>query len=77
MDKMTNLTMPIIEAKTYYDVCNDYSLDKREKPSDLYLYKWHKSSLDGVNIEIGTHKKHDEIHYIRTESTENLNNWYL
>jgi hypothetical protein len=47
----------------WFDVCNDYSLDPRDKPEDLHLYKTQVTTEDGYRITSYYHKQHDELHY--------------
>lgn len=62
----------------YYDVCNDYSLDACDStPDNISLYAWSTGMVRGVVVKIGRHKKHDEIHYVKTESALDLTGAYL
>ena len=48
------------EEFVWYDVCNDYSLDKRDRP-DLSGYR-HYRTKDGQYVYV--HIEYDEIHYL-------------
>jgi len=61
----------------YYDVCNDYSLDLADHEPKESLYTWRKATLHGVEIEIGTHTAYDEIHYVKSDTNQDLNGWRL
>lgn len=52
----------------YYDVCNDYSLDKCSKPESLEGYRTMKSHLNTVPVTLLIHIEHDELHYARSAS---------
>ncbi|OEF63557.1 hypothetical protein OAA_13810 [Vibrio cyclitrophicus 1F175] len=59
----------------FYDVCNDYSIDKRSKPKDLDNYRTINRELEGQKVTLYVHKKNGELHY--ASSTEPLTLKYV
>ena len=53
--------------QNYYDVCNDYSLDQREKPADLNAYRTYEREIEGQSVTLHVHKKHGELHYLSSK----------
>ena len=48
----------------YYDVLNDFSMVKSEKPDSEAEYRWRKDAVL-ESVELGTCKKTNELHYVR------------
>ena len=52
----------------FYDVCNDYSIKKRDKPSDLKKYKAKERVIQGQQVTLYFHKQYDELHYVSSDA---------
>jgi len=60
---------------TLYDVCNDYSLDskvsdKSRAEAGTDAYKWVDRFVAGIPLQVGIHKKYDEIHYAKSDRAD-------
>ena len=50
----------------WFDVCNDYSLDQREKPEDLHLYgRYCEEESELYQLWYYVHKVQKEVHYAK------------
>lgn len=57
---------------TLYNVCNDYSLDKTEEKPVNGTVRWYEREIivsgEPVKVELGYDRKHNELHYLRTNN---------
>lgn len=62
--------------RVYYDVCNDYSIIKRDKPGDLWKYTEKHRKLFGFDVILYTHKFNKELHYMSCDVIVNFTHIY-
>ena len=61
-----------LSTEFFYDVCNDYSLEAREKPNDLNKYVERERVINGCPVTLYFHRRHDELHYLKSDSKVNF-----